>query len=104
MSFKIVRNDITKIDADVIVNAANTGLKMGEGVCGSIFKVAGKYKLQAECDGIGGCSGGSAVITKGYDLLAKYIIHTVGLVWNEGQSGEIQALSNCYTNSLYIAN
>ena len=79
MTLVIIRNDITKISVDAIVNAANTALKMGGGVCGAIFSAAGAEKLQAECDSIGTCKVGEAVITSGYSLPARHIIHTVGL-------------------------
>ena len=76
MSFEIIRNDITKMSIDVIVYAANTALKMGGGVCGAIFSVAGADKLQTECDSIGKCNVGESVITEDYDLPAKHIIHS----------------------------
>ena len=103
MPLQIVRNDITKMEVDVIVNAANTALQKGGGVCGSIFAVAGADKLQAECDRIGGCKVGEAVITGGYELPAKYIIHTVGPIWHGGHSGEARLLHNSYINSLKLA-
>jgi O-acetyl-ADP-ribose deacetylase len=103
LPFKIVRNDITKMQVDAIVNAANTSLKMGAGVCGAIFSAAGKDELQKECDVIGGCDVGQAVITKGYKLPAKHVIHTVGPIWKDGKSNEQQLLANCYTNSLNLA-
>lgn len=103
MPLQIVRNDITKMEVDVIVNAANIALQKGGGVCGSIFAVAGADKLQAECDRIGGCKVGEAVITGGYELPAKYIIHTVGPVWHGGHSGEARLLHNSYINSLKLA-
>ena len=89
MPFKIVRNDIVKMKTEAIVNAANINLKMGGGVCGAIFKAAGKNILQKECDEIGSCRVGQAVITDGYELEAKHIIHTVGPIWRGGNSGEI---------------
>ena len=103
MPLQIVRNDITKMKVDVIVNAANSALKMGGGVCGAIFSAAGVEELQAECDFIGSCEVGKAVITKGYQLSAKYIIHTVGPVWHGGNLNEALQLYNCYMNSLVLA-
>lgn len=103
MPFEIIRDDITKVKADAIVNAANTGLKMGGGVCGAIFHAAGARELQAECDRIGGCATGQAVITKGYKLPAKYVIHTAGPVWQGGSRNEASLLADCYKNSLALA-
>jgi O-acetyl-ADP-ribose deacetylase (regulator of RNase III) len=103
MPFEIIRNDITKMNVDVIVNAANSKLKMGGGVCGAIFNAAGAEDLQRECDSIGGCDEGKAVITKGYALPAKYIIHTVGPIWQGGNFNEEKHLRNCYLNSLNLA-
>lgn len=103
MSMIIVRNDITKMSVDAIVNAANTALRMGGGVCGAIFAAAGPDRLQEECDKIGGCNVGEAVITNGYNLPARYIIHTVGPIWRGGNFGEAKFLYNCYINSMNIA-
>ena len=103
MPLTIVRNDITKMDVDAIINSTNTSLKKGGGVCGAIFEMAGTQKLQAECDAIGRCERGEAVITKGYNLPARHIIHTVGPVWNDGKSGESFLLRACYANSLALA-
>ena len=103
MPFEIIRNDITKMTVDIIVNAANSGLKMGGGVCGAIFAAAGADKLQAECDQIGGCAVGEAVITDGYQLPAKSIIHTVGPVWQGGSADEARLLHRAYTRSLELA-
>jgi len=103
MPMMIMRNDITKMKIDTIVNAANTALKMGGGVCGAIFSAAGYEKLQEECDALKKCNVGQAVITSGYSLLAKYIIHTVGPIWEGGNSGEAKLLHNCYINSLKLA-
>ena len=103
MPFKIIRNDITKVKTDAIVNAANPTLEMGGGVCGAIFIAAGIGRLQKECCSIGGCETGKAVITKGYNLPARYVIHTVGPIWNGGGKGEPQQLYNCYKNSMELA-
>jgi O-acetyl-ADP-ribose deacetylase (regulator of RNase III) len=103
MPFTIVQSDITKMRVDAIVNAANTALQMGGGVCGAIFWAAGARELQAECDAIGGCETGKAVITKGYALPAKYVIHTPGPVYAGGGHGEAEALRSCYASSLELA-
>ncbi len=103
MPLQIIRNDIVKMPVDAIVNAANTSLKMGGGVCGAIFSAAGDEKLQAECDSIGKCEVGEAVITSGYGLPARFIIHTVGPVWQGGTSDEALLLHNCYINSMTLA-
>ncbi|MDP3387027.1 MAG: macro domain-containing protein [Eubacteriales bacterium] len=103
MPLEIIRNDITKMRVDAIVNAANNKLKMGGGVCGAIFAAAGPENLQAECDQIGGCPVGEAVITKGYKLFAKYVIHAVGPIWQGGNNGEAHNLRNAYLNSLHLA-
>ena len=102
-SIKILKTDITGLDADAIVNAANEGLWAGGGVCGAIFRAAGHEKLQAACDAIGHCDTGSAVITPGFDLKAKYIIHAVGPVWQDGDHGEPQLLYGAYYRSLELA-
>lgn len=103
MPFEIIRNDITKMSVDIIVNAANTGLKNGGGVCGAIFAAAGAEALQAECDQIGSCAVGEAVITDGYKLPAKNIIHTVGPVWQGGGADEPRLLHRAYTSALQLA-
>ena len=92
------------MNTDAIVNAANSYLQQGGGVCGAIFQAAGTELLKKECDEIGSCSVGHAVITKGYRLLAKYIIHTVGPVWNGGDQGEDNLLAMAYRNALQLAN
>ena len=103
MQFKIVRQDITKMKVDAIVNAANSALRQGGGVCGAIFAAAGAAKLQEACNRIGSCATGQAVITPGFDLPAKYVIHTVGPVWQGGICGEPARLRECYLNSLQLA-
>ncbi len=100
---EIVKSDITKLGKDAIVNAANSGLQAGNGVCGAIFRAAGQEQLQAACDRIGHCDVGSAVITLGFDLKAKYIIHAVGPKWVDGQHGEPELLKGAYTKSLELA-
>jgi O-acetyl-ADP-ribose deacetylase (regulator of RNase III) len=100
MPFTIVRQDITKMKVDAIVNAANTMLKMGGGVCGAIFSAAGEYNLQAACDKLAPIKTGEAVITPGFLLPAKYIIHTAGPIYRDGKSGEEEQLRSCYRNSL----
>ncbi|MDR1741228.1 MAG: macro domain-containing protein [Synergistaceae bacterium] len=103
MPFNIVHGDITKMETDAIVNAANNGLQMGGGVCGAIFAAAGAEALQQECDAFGGCDTGDAVITNGYALPAKYVIHAVGPVWHGGEAGEEALLRSCYEKSLALA-
>lgn len=103
MPLEIVRNDITKMKVDAIINAANSRLEQGGGVCGAIFEVAGADKLRAESSRIGHCDVGSAVITGGYDLPARIIIHTVGPVWQYGTHNEEALLTSCYINSLNLA-
>lgn len=91
---------ITDLDTDCIVNAANSRLAMGSGVCGAIFRAAGPAKLQAACDRIGYCPTGGAVITDGFALKAKYVVHAVGPVWQGGGNNEPQNLYSCYQESL----
>lgn len=103
MPFYAVQQDITTMQVDAIVNAANTGLLPGGGVCGAIFAKAGYAELAAACRAIGGCPTGQAAITPGFALPAAYVIHTPGPVWRGGGQGEAQTLAGCYANSLALA-
>jgi len=102
MPLTIVRNDITKLTVDAIVNAANTQLRMGGGVCGAIFSAAGAQELQNACDKLSPIQTGEAVITKGFGLSAKYIVHAAGPIYQGGHNEEY-LLRSCYRNSLELA-
>lgn len=100
MPFTLVRQDITKMQVDAIVNAANTELRMGGGVCGAIFNAAGADEMQAVCSKLAPIRTGEAVVTPGFKLPAKYVIHTAGPVYRDGKHGEKEQLRSCYINSL----
>lgn len=99
----IRQTGVTKADVDAVVNAANEDLREGGGVCGAIFKEAGRRDMQAACDAIGHCDTGDAVITPGFTLKARHVIHAVGPVWHGGGRGEAGLLASCYAKSIDLA-
>lgn len=103
MPLQLVRQDITRMHVDAIVNAANTRLLMGGGVCGAIFRAAGARRMQEACDRLSPIRTGDAVETPGFDLPARYVIHTAGPVWQGGEHGEENQLRACYRNALALA-
>ena len=102
-TIEIEQKGITDLDVDAVVNAANSMLQEGGGVCGAIFSEAGSYELTKACDEIGGCPTGSAVITPGFNLKAEYIIHAVGPIWRGGDENEEELLYSAYSRSLALA-
>ena len=103
MPFELIRNDIVKMQVDAVVNAANSALMAGGGVCGAIFSAAGYDEMEHACRSIGHCDVGSAVITPGFGLPARYVIHAVGPIWRGGGQNEAALLKSCYTSSLNLA-
>ena len=102
-TLRIRKQSITEMDVDCIVNAANSQLRHGGGVCGAIFAAAGVRELQAACDTLRHCPTGDAVITPGFKLKAKYIVHAVGPIWQGGSHNEGQLLYRCYQNAMKVA-
>ena len=102
MEYSVVVGDITELEVDAIVNAANSGLQRGAGVCGAIFRAAGP-QLQPACDALAPCPTGEARITPGFDAKARAIVHAVGPIWRGGGAGEAELLASAYRNALQLA-
>ncbi|HLG68827.1 MAG TPA: macro domain-containing protein [Chloroflexota bacterium] len=102
-SIEVVQGDLVEMDVDAIVNAANSGLQAGGGVCGAIFRAAGPADLQRACDAVGPCPTGEARITPGFKLKAQHVIHAVGPIWRGGGQGEPDQLAGAYRSSLELA-
>ena len=102
-SINIEKISITKLNTDAIVNAANEYLWEGGGVCGAIFSAAGAEEMTKDCEAIGFCKTGNAVITPGFNLKAKFVIHAVGPIWRGGEDGEPELLYSAYMSSLRLA-
>ena len=102
-NIEVQKTDITELDVDAIVNAANSQLLEGGGVCGAIFRRAGPAELADACSNIGECKTGGAVITPGFNLLAKFVIHAVGPIWQGGDDNEEELLYSAYRQSLILA-
>ena len=103
ISIELEKISIVDLETDAVVNAANSGLQAGGGVCGAIFRAAGYDRLQEACDAIGHCDTGSAVITPGFDLKAKYVIHAVGPIYMDGKHQEPEKLYSAYRSALEVA-
>lgn len=100
---RIVKQGVTRARTDAIVNAANEGLRAGGGVCGAVFEEAGYDEMAAACAAIGHCDTGDAVITPGFALPARYVVHAVGPVWRGGDVGEAELLASCYARAIDLA-
>ncbi|MCU0268459.1 MAG: macro domain-containing protein [Acidimicrobiales bacterium] len=102
MQITVWQGDITTLAVDAVVNAANEALRRGGGVCGAIFAAAGP-ELDAACAAVGHCATGDAVVTPGFGLPARFVVHTVGPVWHGGDRGEAELLASCYRRCLEVA-